>query len=120
MAFPTYGELILRQYSENPDSSVLRTEMETGPAKQAKVQSLAPVQRRVSLFFTGAEFETFKIWFKGSECNRGASWFDWLDPQTGTTKQARIVDGKYEALTTNTGEGSEIGWHVSMNLETLE
>ena len=71
MAFPTYGKLQLRGYTETPDSAVLRTEMETGPAKQAQVRSRSLVKRSVTIFFTGAEFETFKTWFRGAECNHG-------------------------------------------------
>lgn len=120
MAFPNYGKLKLAPYNENPESAIRRTTMETGPAKQARIKSRVMVDRSVVIRYTGTEFASFKSWFKSSDCNWGAAWFDWTDPIDNTVKQARIVNGAYTANPRSAGDGAPVEWDVALTLETWE
>lgn len=120
MAFPTYGKLLLSNHSGDPESAILRSDFETGPAKQSKIKSRVPVRRTLVLQFTAAELASFEAWFRGAECNYGAGWFDWSDPRDDQTIQARIFEGKYTYQATSTGEGAPLAWLVTLQLEYLE
>jgi len=117
MPFPTTGKLLFSGYSETPESAVLRTDMESGPPKQAKIKSRSLVTRPLTYRFNNTEYDAFELWFK-TEINYGASWWNWEDPRDGATKQARIVSGQYAAKMAEQGEGAELEWDVSFNLET--
>jgi len=120
MAFPSIGQLLLSGYGERPQSAIQRTDMESGPPKQARVRSRVIVARPVRYQFTAAEVVTFETWFRGVECNYGAGWFDWNDPRTGTLKQARIVNGDYQIDAVSGGEGAPLQYQVGMTLESWE
>jgi len=120
MPFPSTGKLSLSGYSEKPESALLRSEMESGPAKQALIKSRVMVERGITLRYSFAEYTAFKTWFKSADCNRGASWFDWTDPIDSTAKQARIKNGDYNAVPRNGGEGAPLEWDVSMIIETWD
>ena len=120
MPFPSGGQLLLNGYGMRPGSAVLRTEMETGPPKQAKIKSQVMVGRPVQYLYTETELQAFETWFRGTECNWGASWFDWTDPRDGVAKQMRIVDGLYDVTPHNETEGAPLKWIVSLNLENWE
>lgn len=114
-----YGKLLLRDYGERPESAVLRTEMESGFAKQAKIRSKVPVFRPAVIDYSNTEYSQFKTWFKDTLA-RGTNWFAWTDPQDGVSKQARIVRGEYEARSYFKTEGETLSWEVSFLLETME
>ncbi len=120
MAFPNGGELLLNGYGMRPASAVLRTAMESGPPKQAKIKSRVMVVRPVQYIYTETELQAFETWFSGTECNRGASWFDWTDPRDGAAKQVRIIKGEYGVLPHNESEGAPLKWIVSFNIENWE
>ena len=115
MAWPTYGKLKLQGFGEKPDSSVLRTEMESGPPKESIVKSRVMVPRTVTYTFTLAEYNTWKTWF-ASEAN-GGKWFNWIDPLDGSTRSTRIVRSEYDAKAQDAGQGSEPNMDVSMIFE---
>jgi hypothetical protein len=117
-AFPAYGELLLSGFNEKPESALVRTEMESGPSKQARVRSLELVKRNVTYVFTSAQYITWKAW-RNTDLSRGALWFDWTNPLTGTTVQARMENGDYSASAYNAND-TAIKWEVSFVLETYE
>lgn len=114
-----YGKLLLRDYGEKPQTALLRTDMESGPPKQARVRSKQLVQRPVIIDYSNAEYATFKTWFSGT-LSYGANWFFWTDPRDGVSKQVRIVNGDYEAKSYVTSEGDGLRWEVSLALESWE
>lgn len=118
MAFPSIGKINLSSYTEKPESAVLRSEMESGPSKQALIKSRVMVPRSVTLLFDATEYATFKAWFKSADCLSGANWFDWVDPIDGATKQARIKNGEYDPRPRSGNEGEQLKWSVSMIIET--
>lgn len=117
-AFPSYGELLLGGFNEIPEISVIRTDMDSGPAKQAVVRSSALVKRNVTYRFTSAEFITWKAWRK-TTLSMGALWFDWVNPLGGDTVQGRIENGTYSAVPFDSGDDA-LKWDVSFVLETYE
>lgn len=92
--FPTYAAIRFDGYGEEPESAVLRTDMETGPAKQLKTKSRVMVSVSANIYIgSKANYSSFLSWFK-TDINRGTDWFTWTNPVTGSSTQARIVGGK--------------------------
>lgn len=115
-SWPSYARILRDGYAENPETAVQRSDMETGPAKQVMLKSKVLVQRPVTvLISSAANYSSWLTWFQ-STISRGADWFDWTDPRTVTTKQARIVGGTY------TAEHAALlsAWKLRMTLETWE
>jgi hypothetical protein len=118
MAFPAIGKHLIKGYGEKPAPLMRRTEMERGPAKQARIGQRRPVRRPCRYRYTADEYETFLTWVD----NEGAeAFFDWTDPRTGTVKQAQLVLGQYEAEIDKSGpDGAPLEWIVKIELEVYE
>lgn len=113
-ALPNYVQILRPGFSEQPDFKVDRTEMESGPAKQAPINSLATVPRPMTLAIKEkADYLSFRTWVRVDLVN-GSGWFDWTDPIDGVTKSARIVGGRYEA---SPGPGLR-NWRIKTTFET--
>lgn len=113
-ALPAYVKIGFPQ-PEEPDSVVMRSDMERGPAKQRRIAADARVQEDVILYFdTQAHAADWLTWFY-TEINGGADYFDFPDLRTGTTVQARVVGGKPGALRPST-----VNWAYSQRTVTLE
>ncbi len=117
--YPSYGRLALDRYGEEPESALIRTQMESGPPKQAMVRSKAMVGRPVTYVYSDAEYASWKTWFRDTIA-RGADWFNWTDPQDGITKLARIEGGIYTAKPFSPYPGAPLSWEVSFRLETWD
>lgn len=94
------GRLMTGQYSEQIESNILRTQMESGLQKQAKKSGQARVTRDVVYLMSTTQYETFKTWFRTSAAD-GALFFNWDDPVSGNTIDARIVNGLYDTSPVN-------------------
>lgn len=91
--FPAYAHVQFRGAGEQPTPVVVRSEMERGIPKQRRIAADTLVQVPVTLLFrTQADATDFEDWFY-DEVDAGAAWFDWVNPRTGATVQARIVGG---------------------------
>jgi len=91
--FPTTAKLLHSPYRVRREPAVLRTDMESGPPKQAMLRSRVMVAREVRYAFGSlADYQAFIAWFN-NDIARGAAWFDWPDPIDDSVKQARIVGG---------------------------
>ncbi|MEC6413595.1 hypothetical protein ACOTJC_28805 [Achromobacter xylosoxidans] len=112
-SFPAYAKVLLSGYAEEADYGVLRTEMDSGIAKQRATRSLPIVKRTVVIHVeTVSDKNAFDAWMR-AELLGGVGWFDWLDPLDGIPKQARIVDGKLQW----TSPGKV--WRASGQIETV-
>lgn len=89
-AFPS-GKLTASGYRYQRRSNVLRTDMDSGPAKQALRASQDLLQFPVTYLFTKAEFQAFQTFV--SVTIGVVGWFDWTEPVSGSTVQARILNG---------------------------
>lgn len=114
--WPAYAHMLRDGYTVTRESALQRTEMESGPPKQARVRSRVMVRRAVTVrLATKSDYLAFLAWFSGSIAE-GASWFDWPDPVDGQTKPARIVAG--EGLQ-QTVTGQRLGdWRIPLMIET--
>ena len=113
-AFPAYAKLVFNGFQRERDTAVVRTPMDGGLPKQAKVRSRVMVTRPVIYQFDSlADYNSFITWFT-TTINRGVSWFDWTDPVDSTVKQARIVGGKldYERPRRKNLDRWEVGFKI--------
>ena len=114
--FPSYAKLQLAGFSQQRESALMRTEMESGPPRQAKVRSRIMVTRNARIYLaTLADFQAFETWY-ASDCNLGASWFNFTDPVNGNVIQARFVGGGYTAQPM--GVGGLNGWMIDLKIES--
>ena len=113
-AWPAYAHLLLAGYGESRAPSLLRTEMEDGPPKQARIKSRVMVTRPVTILLQSrSDYLAFIAWFSET-IHEGADWFDWTDPVSGTVKSARFVSDVLQA----TPAGGLSVWSVTAKLET--
>ncbi len=111
---PAYVELLAQGYVEQPDSGVIRSEMEAGPPRQAVVRSRVMLVRPVMLRIeTQANYLLFKTWFNDT-IHLGADWFNWIDPVDGVEKLTRIRNGQLSAKPS----GALREWRISAEFET--
>lgn len=99
-AFPSTLKVLIGT-SESPSPVVARSEMERGVAKQRRIAADSVVTVPIEvIFFTKQQAADFETWFYDNTTGAqgGAAWFDWTDPRTLTTVQARIVGGELGPL----------------------
>ena len=96
-ALPGYVVVRMAGYTEDLDPSVLRTEMDRGPAKQ-RVQNHHTIETlQVSfLFATSLQAEAFLDWYHDDI--RRVGYFDMVHPRTGATISARFPGGSIGTL----------------------
>lgn len=112
---PSYVSIAFDGFSEKYESSLLRTDMEDGLPKQAKVRSKVLVTRAVNLYLASkADYLNFLSWFS-TDLHDGALWFDFQDPVTNTLKQARFVGGELTATPQNAHLAN---WYIATSIET--
>lgn len=112
---PSYVEIAFDGFTEKYASNLLRTEMEDGPPKQAKIRYRPLVTRSVNLYLSSkADYISFLSWFS-SELEDGALWFDFTDPVTNTIKQARFVGGELTGIPQNAHLAN---WYIATSIET--
>ena len=112
--FPTYAKILADGYAEQRESALLRTEMESGPPKQAKIKSRVLVTRPVSILLRSrADYLNFVTWFSKT-LHEGSDWFDFTDPVTRTVKLARFVGGGLEA----SPQAGLTLWTIGTKIET--
>ncbi len=113
-AFPSNLKILVGT-SEDPTPVVIRSEMERGIPKQRRIAADALVTIPIEvLFLNKQEAADFEDWFY-VDINGGADFFDWRDPRTGATVEARVVNGKLGALMPVRG-----AYEVSRRSMTLE
>lgn len=113
---PSYVIPIAEGYGEENMPAVLRTEMESGPPKQAMVGGISMWQMTPTFYITtSANLAAFKTWVRVTLRN-GADWFDYADPVAGATVLARIVGGKIRIAPVGAG----VAWKVYCQLEKAD
>ena len=113
--FPA-GTLLFPGYKYQRRSNVVRSEMDSGPAKQALRSSTDYIQVPVTYRFTKAEYLAFQIWVRDTINKVG--WFDWTEPLSSLVKQTRIVEGDISNSYPNNPQLEE--WIVEMVLEYVD
>ena len=93
---PATAHLLLSGYGEQRESALMRTEMESGPPKQARVKSRVMVTRPVTLRFDSrADYLAFIAWYR-DDLQEGALWFEFPDPVSQGSRAGRFT-GTLEA-----------------------
>jgi hypothetical protein len=103
-------------YGINPDSAVVRTDMDSGPARVRRRFSRTPTKVPVRFSFTQLEMYVFESWFK-LEIASGAAWFTFnLYTGAGFTQvNARFIAGSQGAYKVDGVRGTK--FHVSAEFE---
>ncbi len=113
--FPSYARLLMEGFLRHRDPNVDRTDMESGPAKQAPRASKGMVTDTCTYGFdTKQQYLDFIAWWE-VDLARGAKWFLWTDPVDGLTKKARIPGGALDEEKTHNRAFSR--WTVKMRIE---
>lgn len=96
------GRFMSGQTQEQIVSNLLRSEMTSGFAKQAKRSTKMRVNRSVTYLMSTGEFDYFKDWHENTAMD-GALMFNYTDPMTANNDivDARIVEGVYQATPLN-------------------
>ena len=114
-SLPSYAKVLFTGYQEQRESAILRSDMESGPPKQAKVRSKVMQTRTVNIYIEGlSNYLAFQSWFS-SDLNEGASWFSYSDPVTSSTISARFVGGGYTATPM---VGGLAAWQINAKIES--
>ncbi len=114
--FPTGGKITFSGFKRKRMSNVIRSDMESGPAKQALRSSQDYIRFPVTYLFTEAEYDTFDAWVKNTIFSVG--WFSWVEPKDGATLQARIVNGDISDATPI--NPNMANWIVKFEIEVLD
>jgi len=81
---------LVNSYSRTQESQVVRTPMETGPAKQRRRYTKPLENMNVELIMDKDQLSTF-VDFHDNTLGGGADKFEWKHPVTGDTQNFRIV-----------------------------
>lgn len=104
---------MLEGYEEKASYNVLRTQMDSGLAKQRARNSLPIVSRKVQIRVSNkTDKALFDTWVK-TDLTGGVGWFTYVDPLDGASKQARFTSG--DISWTSPG----VVWIASAEMETL-
>ena len=114
-SLPSYAKILFDSYSRKKESALIRTEMESGPPKQAKFQSKVMITRNVKIYFASkADFINFETWYD-TTLDQGSGWFDYVDEISGITVSARFVNGGYESSPLSAKMDK---WQISAKIES--
>lgn len=118
--WPSTAHIQLDGYAEQRETALQSSEMESGPPKVVRIKSRVMVRRPVAVLFKSrADYLSFVEWFK-TDIAHGALWFDWLDPLTGSTRQARIKGGELGDASLLGSAALDRGVRLTLTLETWQ
>lgn len=113
--FPAYAQILYKDYAQKKESALLRTEMDSGPPKQARIKSKVMLVRNVKIYLaTRADFVSFESWYD-DDLDQGSAWFDFVDPVSGSVISARFRDGGYTA---QPSAAHMEKWEISAQIES--
>lgn len=112
---PTWPEFMptpnQQNYSETPQNQILRSEMETGPAKTRRRFTAASRTIPVQYEIPKGRVPDFEAFFD-QDIAAGALSFSWPHPRTGQTVMAKILP-PYRLVPLSGGEW----WQLSLTIE---
>lgn len=120
--FPTMPVIKMGDYRVIPQKNIRRTEYESGPPRQAPINSRQMVQRPIKLHICSIALYWELKNFIRDDLKFGARWFLWKCPereQMGLEPmiRCRIVDGEVEYRSENQTMDA---WEASFTLETWD
>ena len=101
-------------YSIKPDDAIIRTDMESGPARQRRRFTQTPSKIAVRWVMNQEQFSLFEAWYK-FHAKEGAEWFDiQLLGGLGLLEQEARFIQQFEA-----GLYKGLLWEITAELEIL-
>lgn len=101
-----------------PDSGVIRTNMDVGPAKVRRRSTATAKPMGFTFRTTGAKFDTFKTFFHDTS-KEGSLAFDMEDPWDDTTQEWRFV-GTYDwRLVAGASNPDDRIYEITVQMEKL-
>lgn len=82
---------LAQKYNEKPPKTVLRTEMDAGPAKVRRRFTAGVRQFRIGLVLTKTQVATLDTFFV-TTTNDGADQWTWKNPRTNSAANFRFVE----------------------------
>ena len=114
-SLPSYVTVSFDGFSVKQDSALLRSEMESGPPKQAKIKSRVMIVSEVTFILSSrVNYQYFMTWFN-TTLQYGSLWFDWVNPISEQTEQVRIKGGDISATPVNS---TFTHWNIKASLES--
>lgn len=111
---PSYVKILYDGYTQKRESGIIRTEMESGPPRQARFKSRVMINRPVKLYINGvSNFQAFETWFM-NDLAGGSLFFNMTDPVSGSTIEARFMGGTYVAKPLSSAMND---WEIQCELE---
>ena len=109
---------LVRALSQTAQDLVVRTSMDSGPAKVRRRLTVNVVPTTIGLpVLTDEQLETFKTFFHSTAMG-GAEAFDWKDPATGQPARMRFVgQPSWSPVRARNGVGRT--WDVQFNVELI-
>ncbi len=92
--FPFLQAPQIANYKETTIPTIIRSETE-GIVKQAVRYAANYIDYDVTYLLSDSELTTWRTFFT-SEISRGAISFNWVNPSTGETVDARLIGGSWE------------------------
>jgi hypothetical protein len=105
-------------HEETPPDTVLRTEMDAGPAKARKRFSTMPRKFSGSLVMTRDQLAEFDEFFN-DVIGGGALPFEWKIPRTAVTCDVRLTKAPAYKPTSPRAEDASDYWIVTLDLEVM-
>lgn len=76
-------------------SNIIRSDMEVGPQKTRKIQSVPMFNISMQISIHKKNFSNFRSWYL-NEVGSGALWFLMFDPIDGTQRRFRFTEGELQ------------------------
>lgn len=112
--FPEFIEITASSYQENHRSNVVRSDFDSGWAKQRNEYFSTFKEMQFSFRFAGHRYDDFMQFY--FDIGNGALWFWFWDPQTETKRRVRMVE---HSLQLRPQDNQMRSWIGSMTLEVF-
>jgi len=114
----TLPQSLLLPLGRKRQPGVLRSEMETGPAKQRARFTAAVRQYVSSIIVTQAQLSTFDTFYE-TTLGQGADAFTWQDPETDVSASLRFMGEPEVTMLRPNATASSRLYRITMELEKL-
>lgn len=113
--FPTYVDIVAQTYNVEHTSTTLRSDFESGFAKQRQAYCLGFKRINFDILVSGHKKQDFIDWYNTT--GRGALWFKFIDPETESETRARFTSFNlsFSSLDTQLRK-----WRASISLEVFD
>jgi hypothetical protein len=115
---PSLPQSLLASLTRKRQPGKIRSQMDTGPAKQRARFTAVVEEYEGGLYLTGAELTIFYTFYNDT-LGMGAASFDWIDPVTDAAATLRFKDEPEDTLVRPGEDPDDRLYRVSISLEKL-